>query len=102
MIDWIGTRPDLDSERIAVTGGSYGGHMTLAISTFYSDRIRCSIDIVGIGPVRGIVRWAQSGKFGVQFTQQFDLGRLAHKNEKRNDVTMLRPWYVDQKSRQAG
>ena len=24
-------------------------------------------------PVRGIVRWAQSGKFGVQFDQQFDL-----------------------------
>jgi dipeptidyl aminopeptidase/acylaminoacyl peptidase len=31
-----------------VTGGSYGGHMTLAVSTFYSDRIRCSVDIVGM------------------------------------------------------
>jgi len=30
-----------------VTGGSYGGHMTLAVSTFYSGRIRCSVDIVG-------------------------------------------------------
>ena len=29
-------------------GGSYGGHMTLAVSTFYSDRIRCSVDIVGM------------------------------------------------------
>jgi dipeptidyl aminopeptidase/acylaminoacyl peptidase len=48
LIDWIGTRPDLDANRIAVTGGSYGGHMTLAISTLYSDRIRCSIDIVGM------------------------------------------------------
>ena len=48
LIDWIGTRPDLDTDRIAVTGGSYGGHMTLAISTFYSDRIRCSIDVVGM------------------------------------------------------
>lgn len=48
LIDWIGTRPDLDANRIAVTGGSYGGHMTLAISTFYSDRIRCSIDVVGM------------------------------------------------------
>ncbi len=27
---------------------SYGGHMTLAVSTFYSDRIRCSVDIVGM------------------------------------------------------
>ncbi|MCU1243406.1 MAG: peptidase prolyl oligopeptidase [Candidatus Acidoferrum typicum] len=48
LFDWIGTRPDLDAERIAVTGGSYGGHMTLAVSTFYSHRIRCSVDIVGM------------------------------------------------------
>jgi dipeptidyl aminopeptidase/acylaminoacyl peptidase len=48
LFDWIGTRPDLDSDRIGVTGGSYGGHMTLAVSTFYSDRIRCSVDIVGM------------------------------------------------------
>jgi dipeptidyl aminopeptidase/acylaminoacyl peptidase len=48
LFDWIGTRPDLDAQRIAVTGGSYGGHMTLAVSTFYSDRIRCSVDIVGM------------------------------------------------------
>ena len=48
LFDWIATRPDLDASRIAVTGGSYGGHMTLAMSTFYSDRIRCSVDIVGM------------------------------------------------------
>jgi dipeptidyl aminopeptidase/acylaminoacyl peptidase len=48
LLDWIATRPDLDADRIAVTGGSYGGHMTLAVAAFYSDRIRCSVDIVGI------------------------------------------------------
>jgi dipeptidyl aminopeptidase/acylaminoacyl peptidase len=48
LFDWIATRPDLDPERICVTGGSYGGHLTLAVSTFYSDRIRCSVDIVGM------------------------------------------------------
>jgi len=48
LFDWIPTRSDLDADRVAVTGGSYGGHMTLAVSTFYSDRIRCSIDIVGM------------------------------------------------------
>lgn len=49
LFDWIKTRGDLDSDRLMVMGGSYGGHMTLAISTFYSDRIRCAVDIVGIG-----------------------------------------------------
>jgi dipeptidyl aminopeptidase/acylaminoacyl peptidase len=32
---------------VLVTGGSYGGFMTLAIATTYNDRIRCSLDIVG-------------------------------------------------------
>lgn len=48
LFDWIATQPELDASRIGVTGGSYGGHMTLAVSTFYSDRIRCSVDVVGM------------------------------------------------------
>ncbi|HEY7005918.1 MAG TPA: EAL domain-containing protein [Sphingomicrobium sp.] len=56
-----------------------------------------AIDIVGVGPVRGVVRWAQSGKFGVQFERQFDLGRLAPKKEPRNAVNMLRPSYLDER-----
>ena len=55
-----------------------------------------TIDIVGVGPVVGTVRWAQAGKFGIQFSEQFDLGRLAAKPQKANDVTMLQPWYVTQ------
>jgi EAL domain-containing protein (putative c-di-GMP-specific phosphodiesterase class I) len=53
-----------------------------------------TIDIVGVGPVVGVVRWAQAGKCGVEFTEQFDLARLAAKQVKTNDVTMLQPWYV--------
>jgi len=48
LFDWIRQQPGLDAERIMVTGGSYGGHMTLAVATFYSDRIRCAVDVVGI------------------------------------------------------
>ncbi len=48
LLDWIGQQPDLDAKRIMVTGGSYGGHMTLAVATLYNDRIACSVDIVGI------------------------------------------------------
>ncbi len=48
LLDWIAAQPDLDSDRILVTGGSYGGYMSLAVATHYSDRIRASIDIVGI------------------------------------------------------
>ena len=56
-----------------------------------------AIDIVGVGPVRGIVRWAQAGQFGVQFTGQFDLARLAPKKEPQSVVRTLRPTYLDQR-----
>lgn len=48
LLDWIATQPDLDKDRIMVTGGSYGGYMSLAVSTNYSDKIRAAINIVGI------------------------------------------------------
>lgn len=48
LIDWIGTQPNLDASRIMVTGGSYGGYMTLATAVEYNDKIRCSLDVVGI------------------------------------------------------
>ncbi len=48
LFDWMQTNDDLDADRIMVTGGSYGGHMTLAVATRYSGRIRCALDVVGI------------------------------------------------------
>ncbi len=48
LLDWIAKQPDLDKDRIMVTGGSYGGYMSLAVAANYNDRIRCSVDIVGI------------------------------------------------------
>ncbi|MBC8164430.1 MAG: S9 family peptidase, partial [Bryobacteraceae bacterium] len=48
LLDWIGKRPELDASRIMVTGGSYGGYMTLATMTHYNDRVRCGVDVVGI------------------------------------------------------
>jgi len=47
LLDWIQAQPDLDASRVVVTGGSYGGFMTLAVATNYDSRVRCSVDIVG-------------------------------------------------------
>ena len=55
-----------------------------------------TIDIVGVGPVVGIVRWAQSGKFGVLFNEHFDLTRLAQQQDKKSSPAVLTPWYVAQ------
>ena len=48
LLDWIAKQPELDASRVAVTGGSYGGYMSLAVATTYSERIASAIDIVGI------------------------------------------------------
>jgi len=48
LLDWIAEQPDLDEDRVAVYGGSYGGYMVLASSVHYSDRLKAAVDIVGI------------------------------------------------------
>jgi dipeptidyl aminopeptidase/acylaminoacyl peptidase len=48
LLDWIAMQPDLDKDCIMVTGGSYGGYMSLAVSVMYAEKIRCAIDVVGI------------------------------------------------------
>ena len=48
LLDWIAKQPDLDSKRVVVAGGSYGGYMSLAVATHYADRIAGTIDVVGI------------------------------------------------------
>ena len=48
LLDWIAEQPNLDEDRVAVYGGSYGGYMVLASSVLYSDRLKAAVDIVGI------------------------------------------------------
>lgn len=48
FLTWAATHPRLDAKRIVVTGGSYGGYMSLAIAVDYSPLIRGAIDVVGI------------------------------------------------------
>ncbi len=48
LLDWIALQPELDKDKIMIMGGSYGGYMTLATAFHYADKIKCSVDIVGI------------------------------------------------------
>ncbi|HJV63898.1 MAG TPA: prolyl oligopeptidase family serine peptidase, partial [Albitalea sp.] len=48
LFDWIVTQPQFDSTRVVVSGGSYGGYMSLAVATQYAERIAGNIDVVGI------------------------------------------------------
>jgi dipeptidyl aminopeptidase/acylaminoacyl peptidase len=60
LLDWIATQDDIDSQRIMVTGGSYGGYMTLACAVEYNDRIACSLDVVGISHFGTFLRNTES------------------------------------------
>jgi len=47
LLDWIKQSPNLDGNKIMITGGSYGGYMTWAVAYEYNDKICCSLPIVG-------------------------------------------------------
>ena len=48
LLEWIALQPELDANRVGVTGGSYGGYMVLASLMHYGDRIRAGVETVGI------------------------------------------------------
>jgi dipeptidyl aminopeptidase/acylaminoacyl peptidase len=60
LLDWIATQPDLDPSRVMVTGGSYGGHMTLVTASMYADRITCAVDVVGISNLATFLEHTES------------------------------------------
>lgn len=48
LLDWIGQQEQLDKNRVAITGASYGGYIALASAVHYSDRLKAAVDRVGI------------------------------------------------------
>jgi dipeptidyl aminopeptidase/acylaminoacyl peptidase len=48
LLEWIATQPGLDKDRVAVYGQSYGGYMSLAVMTHYSDRLVGGVERYGI------------------------------------------------------
>jgi dipeptidyl aminopeptidase/acylaminoacyl peptidase len=48
LLVWIGAQRDLNARQVFVSGGSYGGYMSLASMVNFGDRLRGGIDVVGI------------------------------------------------------
>ncbi len=48
LLDWIAAEEDLDEDRVAVYGGSYGGYMVLASLVHFGDRLAAGVESVGI------------------------------------------------------
>lgn len=43
VLDWIGQRPDLDSERVGIVGGSTGGYWATKVAHTHHGRIRAAV-----------------------------------------------------------
>lgn len=56
LLDWIATQPGLDPKKVAVYGQSYGGYMSLAVMTHYSDRLVGGVERYGISDWTSFLR----------------------------------------------
>lgn len=74
LLDWIKAQPDLDADRVMVTGGSYGGHMVFAIATLYPERIRAALPVVGISNLVSFLKNTE--------TYRRDLRRVEYGDER--------------------
>jgi dipeptidyl aminopeptidase/acylaminoacyl peptidase len=48
LLDWIAKQKQLDQNRVAITGASYGGYVALASAVHYSDRLKAVVNRFGI------------------------------------------------------
>lgn len=87
-VEWLRARNDVDSDRIAVYGRSYGGFMTLASLVFYPDLWAAGVDVVGIanfvsflertGPWRRKHREAEYGVLETDREMLHEISPLTH------------------------
>ena len=45
---WLQTQEDIDSDKIGIAGGSYGGYMVMAAMTFAPEEFKVGVDIYGV------------------------------------------------------
>ncbi|MFS0736023.1 alpha/beta fold hydrolase [Sphingomonas sp. 1P06PA] len=55
LLDWVAKQPGLDAGKVAVYGQSYGGYMSLAVMTHYSDRLVGGVERYGISDFRSFM-----------------------------------------------
>ena len=56
LVDWLKRETNVDPDRIAVMGGSYGGFMVLAAISHYPQLWAAAVDIVGMSSLRSFLK----------------------------------------------
>lgn len=73
--DWIAASDDLDPDRAALYGGSYGGYLVLAGLAFQPDRWAAGVDIVGIS---SLVTFLENTSAWRRAVREREYGSLDH------------------------
>lgn len=64
--NWLAQQPEIDSEKIGIIGGSYGGYMTMAALTYTPEEFAVGVNIFGvtnwIRTLKSIPPWWESFK----------------------------------------
>lgn len=76
--DYLKNEPDVDSKKIVLMGGSYGGFMVLAGLAFYPELWAAGIDIVGIG---NFVTFLENTAAYRRALREAEYGSLEHDRE---------------------
>jgi dipeptidyl aminopeptidase/acylaminoacyl peptidase len=75
---WLGTQDDLDQDRAALYGGSYGGYMVLAGLAFQPELWAAGVDIVGMS---NLVTFLENTSAWRRAFREREYGSLAHDRE---------------------
>lgn len=100
---WLQEQDYIDTARIGIIGGSYGGFMTMAAMTFHPDEFKAGVNFFGvtnwirtlksIPPFWGSFRDALYQEMGNPFTEDsimlYNISPLFHADKVRNPVMVL-------------
>jgi pimeloyl-ACP methyl ester carboxylesterase len=64
VFDWIKTRPDLDSERVAIIGGSTGGYWAAKLAHTHRTRIAAAVNQGGCAHYAFLPDWIEKSQHG--------------------------------------
>lgn len=59
--NWLAAQPEIDGEKIGITGGSYGGYMVMAALTFAPEEFEVGVNLFGVTnwmrTLKGLPKW---------------------------------------------
>jgi dipeptidyl aminopeptidase/acylaminoacyl peptidase len=84
--DWLASVDGVDASRVALTGGSYGGYMTLAGLAFHPDRFAAGVDVVGMS---SLVTFLENTSIWRRAFREREYGSLEHDRELLESVSPI-------------